>query len=189
MAMGIHAVRSAKNKRVRLFGLVIEEVGDLHEVTFGKFAQAWPLLTRKLENQSLLDGIEMSKGKITLKTQADFPLIQSLMSGHVKKSKFTSIVLATASLLLIGMVSLIPLGSGPEARVVQKKITASKDCDYTNLSKWLEGVTENAEAQAEESSILGGVTVGIIECNGSRYSYTLGSEKPKRVLKLQELNS
>jgi hypothetical protein len=187
--MGIHVGRCTKNKSIQMHGLKLEELNAFIRVTFGTLAQAWPVLARRLDNQGFLDGIEISKRKVFLRTQADFSLIRALQSGHGKKSKLPTFVLATASLMLIGFLSLIPLGSGSEGRVVKNKTTPINHCDYKNLSKWLEGVSENPEALAKEATILGGVTVGIIECKGSRYSYTLGSEKPKRVLKLQKLDS
>lgn len=158
-------------------------------ITFGKLGLGWPALAKKLDNQGVLAGIELKSGRVSLTTSADLPLLRALVQGHGRKSKFVPIVSGLALFVVIGATSFLTLVGNVKQGKIVKPDTVVNPCDYSMLRKWLTGTAENNHVQLKQSSILGGISSGVIECEGTRYSYTLGSEEPKRVLKLQELDS
>ena len=187
--MGIHTNEIKQTKPVRFAGLRLFESDEFIGISFGDLGTPWPILARKLAGHGVLAGIEFQAGKITLRTSAQMPFLRALVQGHGKKSRVPKFLLAATAIPVVVSASMVPLGVKSEQTIAVEKISPVNPCDVSQLTKWLEGKGDGAHISPIETSVLGGVTVGILECSGSRYSYTLGSGDTKRVLKLQKLDS
>lgn len=187
--MGIHANEIKGSNPLRFAGLRLFESDEFIGICFGHLGMSWPILARKLEGYGVLDGIEFQAGEITLRTSAQMPFLKALVQGHGKKSGLPKFILAATAIPVIVTASMVPLGVESEQTKVVEKISPVNPCGDSQLTNWLEGNGDADYIIPIETSVLGGVTVGILECSGSRYSYTLGSGDTKRVLKLQKLDS
>lgn len=187
--MGIHTNEIKGTKPVRFAGLRLFESDEFIGISFDHLGTPWPILARKLEGHGVLAGIEFQGGKITLRTSAQMPFLRALVQGHGKKPRLPKFLLAATAIPVVVIASMVPLGVESEKTTVVEKISPVNPCNVSQLTNWLEGKGDGAHISPLETSVLGGVTVGILECSGSRYSYTLGSGDTKRVLKLQKLDS
>jgi hypothetical protein len=128
--------------------------------------------------------------RVKLIVSEDLETVQRLLAGRATKSKLSKVFLAGIGVPIVALLSFVPLGSGASVTHPEKvSKNVIEPCSAQSISGWIEGSGESGVIKALSTSVLGGVTVGTLDCNGSRYSYTLGSEEPKRVLKLQKLDS
>jgi hypothetical protein len=188
--MGNHAALKIKTNWMNFAGYQLQN-GDrsMHIRTRG-WSHAWPVLAHKLEKHQALKGLEPSVGGgVTLVAELTETTLMNLLSSHRAQSKKLKAWLIGLILPMIALLAFIPLGGG---EVQSKKITISQPidpCGVPTLEAWLMGTGTVVEARLEKSTSLGGVVVGTLECKGSRYSYTLGSKEPKRVISLKKLDS
>jgi hypothetical protein len=128
--------------------------------------------------------------RVNLIVSEDLETVQRLLAGRASNSKLPKFALAGIGIPILAVLCVVPLGNVAKVShpvKVSKKVIDT--CSPDAISSWIEGAGESGYIKALSTSVLGGVTVGTLECKGSRYSYTLGSEEPKRVLKLQKLDS
>ncbi|MEN9609168.1 MAG: hypothetical protein RLZZ06_1099 [Actinomycetota bacterium] len=150
---------------------------------------AWPIAANRLDQVGYLHDLSWGKGAVAMQSEADPELIATVLTGHRAKPKTRRYLLVTAIVPLLIVFSVIPLGKSPVV-LHPKQAAQTNLCSAEQLTKWLEGdITSDPKVKLRGATILGGVTAGVIQCGQSRYSYTLGSKEPKRVLNFVKLDS
>lgn len=188
--MGNHAKNQTKPDRTRLKGYrVIQQLEGL-ELVPNPWNGSWLKFASRLQSLGALEHVDASSRTPKLFVSVDASVIKSMLSGRRIARRFPKVAAFGLTLPVLLVLGVMPLGSKPSVQsdVVTSKIKINS-CSPETIGKWLQGSGESQEIMPLGTSVLGGVTVGTLECKGSRYSYTLGSEEPKRVLKLQKLNS
>ena len=188
--MGNHSKHFTKNMGQKIQGYRIIQHSDFVEIIPNRWNQSWTRLAHRLQTLGVLLSLRESPHKPTLLVSIDGDEVLAILSGRRIKRRIPNVAafgLALPALLMLGT---IPLGSKPmvTSAVVPARSEVNK-CAPETITKWLEGSGESLNVTPLSTSFLGGVTVGTLECQGSRYSYTLRSEDPKRVLRLQRLNT
>ena len=176
--------------RRRISGLRLNTNQLNTRIRHGFLSKPWPQLANKLDSLGWLESISITNGEVLIDSVADPNLISQVIAGHRTKSKIHKPMVLSIAVVVLIVLSLIPLGKSP--KVVPKQVASAKlsPCSDSLIEQWLEGhLIKGSPIKALDTSILGGVTAGIVECKGARYSYTLGSKEPKRVLNLRKLDS
>ncbi len=187
--MGTRARKLSGTTKLKAKGLNAKETGGLVEISPTLTGFAWPILAKRLEIQGAFKGVHCKKGKVFLSAEDNGLLLSSLHRSHARKSKFKPVLLASLAMPVLVFATITPLGSKHDQSVLVQKQVVANPCEEGQLRNWLTTGEEDGSINALETSILGGVISGTFECLDTRYSYTLGSEEPKRVLKLQKLDS
>ena len=187
--MGNHSASTSKGTWTHCAGYLINAGDQFTVLRTRQLTQSWPVIAKKLDDQGRLENLRFSEGQVTLATRLSSHTLENLLKGHAKP-KATKKALAIALMVAaLGVFASIPLGQSQVTLKPKPIVKASDPCRISMLQDWLLGTKSIEEPRLGKTSVLGGVTVGTIECNGSRYSYTLGSKEPKRVLNLKKLNS
>ena len=188
--MGNHAQAKFGNRAVRLSGYQAVQHFETLELTVSAGNNSWPKFASRLQGLGLLIGIETRMKRVKLIVSEDLETVQRLLAGRASKAKLPKFVMAGVGVPVVAVLGFMPLAheaNAPRPVTISQKVI--EPCSAQAISSWIQGAGESDEIKVLSTSVLGGVTVGTIECKGSRYSYTLGSEEPKRVLKLQKLDS
>jgi hypothetical protein len=141
-----------------------------------------------MHSLQVLKSLELSKNGVILHSSLNTPTLSNQLAGHRKKGQKFSYLFAIPLVAILLAAACIPLGNQPlpVARVASKP----KDkCEANLLNDWLLGKVGLDYVKMGKASSLGGVTSGVLTCNGSRYSYALGTIGTKRVLNLLKLNA
>lgn len=188
--MGMHANQVRKSDIVRMAGYKLTKQLDHVDLVPSKWNKSWPKLARRFQSLGALKGFETGTQGATMKIALELDVIQNMISGRGRKRRFPKALAIGLVVPLLVVASLIPIQKGDTERIALKVATRqTQPCSLEAIGRWLQGVGKSEEIEIRGTSVLGGVTAGTLECKGSRYSYTLGSEEPKRVLKLQKLDS
>ena len=188
--MGNHSKTEISNHGVRISGYLAVQHLEALELTVSAGNNSWPKFANRLQSLGFLIGIEIRMKRIKFFVSEDLETVQRLLAGRTRKAKLPKFLLAGIGIPILAVFCAVPLGNisnVSQPMKVSKRVI--EPCSPDAISSWIEGAGESGHISAISASVLGGVTVGTLECKGSRYSYTLGSEEPKRVLKLQKLNS
>jgi hypothetical protein len=188
--MGSHVKESKKLRTIRIGRAKWVYDGDYLSYRVPKTGKAWPQLVKKFEVADIKVEVAL-KGKSTvISVFASEAELRTVIEGHASSKSFTRswfVIPIFASLMAL---LFIPLGT-PKSEQPKKQVVESpkNECSNSNIIRYLEmGETSNV-IQPIQISFLGGITAGTIECKGSRYSYTLESKEPKRVLNLNRLDT
>jgi hypothetical protein len=188
--MGIHSNPARKAEVLRMNGFKMTQRLDHVEVVPSRWNKAWPKLASRFQSLGVLKGFDVGARGATMAVGLELDVIEAMISGRQRKRRFPKVIGLGLLVPVLVFASLIPTKHGGDKRIPVKVSSAqSKSCSLDFVGRWLQGVDESEEIKILGTSMLGGVTAGTLECKGSRYSYTLGSEEPKRVLKLQKLDS
>jgi hypothetical protein len=187
--MGTRVSQRSGTTKVKAKGLNAIATDGQVEITSKLIGFAWPILAKRLEIQGALNGILLRKGKVFLRAEEIGFHPSSLHRGHARKSKFKPFLLASLAIPVLVLAATTPLVSASEKSDRRPKQAVNTPCAEDQLRNWLTTGNDGGEIKTLETSLLGGVISGTFECLDARYSYTLGSEEPKRVLKLQKLDS
>ena len=188
--MGNHSKTENSNRGVRISGYLAVQHLEALELTVSAGNNSWPKFANRLQSLGCLIGIEIRMKRIKFFVSEDLETVQRLLAGRASKAKLPKFVMAGVGVPVVAVLGFMPLAheaNAPRPVTISQKVI--EPCSAHAISSWIQGAGESDEIKVLSTSVLGGVTVGTIECKGSRYSYTLGSEEPKRVLKLQKLNS
>jgi hypothetical protein len=187
--MGTRVRQSSSATKVKAKGLNARSTDGLVEISPTLTGFAWPILAKRLEIQGALKGVHFHKGRVFLRAEEDGLHLPSLHRRHARKSKLKPFVLASLAIPVVVLAATLPLGSRSDESNRNQKQVVTNPCGEDQLRNWLTTGNDGGEIKTLEASLLGGVISGTFECLDARYSYTLGSEEPKRVLKLQKLDS
>lgn len=170
-------------------GFRVTEVQGLTELRTTIFSKSWPRIAQKFHDFGVLQELKSRGRNTTFVLGADKEQVVRILSGRSKKPKGRNRVAIWSSIAAVVIASLFPLGNQAKGlSPVQQVKQISQTCSATEVSQWLRGDLESNRITISNTSVIGGVTSGTLVCETARYSYTLGSEEPKRVLKLQRLN-
>ncbi len=188
--MGNHSRSKVEERSIRISGYrAIQHLESL-ELVANRFNSSWPKLANRLQSLGFLRGIQVLSNRTSLFVSLDVETVQGIIAGRARRKKVPKWIGFGAAIPVLAALAFVPLGSSAP---IQHHANAHKHdldpCALDSISEWIQGAGESAEIKSLSASLLGGITVGTLECNGSRYSYTLGSEEPKRVLKLQKLDA
>ena len=189
--MGIHSNQVRKVDVIRMNGFKLTLHQDHVEVMPSHLNKAWPKLAGRFQMLGVLKGFETGAQGTKMIVGLELGVIETMISGQRRrKGRFRKALGISLIIPVLVVASLIPMKSGAVERIPVKVSTRqSEPCSLDAIGRWLQGAGESEDIKIQGSSVIGGVTAGTLDCNGSRYSYTLGSEEPKRVLKLQKLDS
>lgn len=186
--MGAHAKSKERSRTVLVQGLMIREFPQYLEIRFTPFTSPWPLLLKRIRTAGVAVKAKMDRRPV-LRVETNLDNLITLLEPRAKRSRLHSrLTLAFAAgfaVLLAGV--FLPV------QTVNTKLTSKPkvvdECTSERVSRTISGDLEASEIEFLESSTFGGVTSGIIRCEGSRYSYTLESKGDERVLKVQKLDT
>ena len=188
--MGNHTKQLRKNNGQRFRGYRVVQQLDFAEVIPNWGNSTWPKVANRFQSLGVLLRIDVNSKRPSLQVSIDSDSVRAMLSGRRRSRKAPKVAVLGLALPALLLLSAIQLGT---KHPVQEKLivvkTVINPCSPEIIGRWLQGAGESSEITPMGASVLGGVTVGTLKCNGSRYSYTLGSEEPKRVLKLQKLDS
>jgi hypothetical protein len=188
--MGNHSKSITVNAFARVAGYRVLQHVDGLELIANRKNNSWPKFANRLRSLGFLSGIQTQSKQTRLFVSVDFETIQGLLASHARKSRVSRSVIAGVAVPVAAILCFVPLGGKSVVQKPPKSLhKTAEPCSLEVIRKWIEGSDESNEIKALSTSVLGGVTVGTLECEDGRYSYTLGSEEPKRVLKLQKLDS
>lgn len=187
--MGLHIQSNALRKPLRLGGFRVVVLEEYIEVYGGPFCVPWPILARKLDGQGWLVRVLKANGKVSLQVSCSSDDLRALILGRRKRSRFPKPISIASVITVLTVAAMIPIGANRVDRRPSSLKNVASPCTSEGITSWLQESQSLAEARVLEASEIGGVTAGTLECKGSRYSYTLRSEEPKRVLKLLKLDS
>lgn len=173
--------------RLALFGPKIRFTNHETEISFGGFTTGWLKFVKRLNVLGFSTVVSMNGGYAKVITNAGVETVKVL--ARICRSKTPFLFLA---LIMVPLVALAVFH--PEIKPVKKvskkmEVIAVDHCATKLISEWLETGVGDSSATLLESNSIGGVTSGLVECEGKRYSYTLELSEPKRVLKLDRLDS
>lgn len=188
--MGNRVAQRKKTQRINSRGLSLEFGLKGTTLWSGFRGRPWPVVARRLDLMGQLRAIKYSSGRVVMVTNSDPEDIVSSLGGHRTPAKARISNWWLPILIpVLGALCLVPLGSH-KAPVINKRNGAVNPCSVTSIENWLTGNSNNpSKIKMLDSSVLGGVTSGLLECDGVRYSYALGSKEPKRVLNFRKLDS
>jgi hypothetical protein len=187
--MGIRAYETNASKPISFGNFrLFTDMGET-TIRLKSKAVAWPVTASKLDKVGLLKSIQFSGNEVQLSSAADEDQVKRLLTGHRKSRKLRLRYLLVPVIPAVVTASLVPLG--PAQNVATEHLSLAKqECSDELITKWLEGNDQKAShLNLISTTVLGGVTSGTLQCKDSRYSYTLGSKEPKRVLNLKRLDS
>lgn len=188
--MGIHSKQVGKTGAIRVAGYKIFQHFDHVELMPSYWNKNWPKLASRFESLGALRGLETGAQGTKMIVDLDVRVIEGMISGRRLKRRFPRLIGFGLLVPVLVFASLLPLKNGiPERRPDKAALSANQSCSLDAVGRWLRGLGESEDIKMLGTSVLGGVTAGTLECKGTRYSYTLGSEEPKRVMKLQKLDS
>lgn len=187
--MGTRVSQSSVTTKLKAKGFNARATDGIVQISPALTGFAWPILAKRLEIQGALRGVHFLNGKVFLRAEENGLHLSSLHRGHARKSKFKPFLLASLAIPVLVLAATTPLGSRDDQSPLVLKQAVTNPCEEALLRNWLTTGSEDGDIKTIETSILGGVITGTFECLDTRYSYTLGSEEPKRVLKLQKLDS
>ena len=187
--MGIRAFESSTSKPITFgsFRLSTNQ-GDI-TIRLKAKAVPWPVTASRLDKAGLLKSIQVCGNEVQLNSAADEEQVKQLLAGHRKSRKPKLRYLFVPLVPILVIASLLPLGHSMKG-AAEHLSGVKQECSDEVISKWLEGGIQNVkQLSLISTTVLGGVTSGTLQCKDSRYSYTLGSKEPKRVLNLKRLDS
>lgn len=188
--MGNHTKLFTKNNGQRVRGYRVIQQLDFAEVIPNWGNSTWLKVANRFQSLGVLLNIDVNSKRPSLQVSIDSDAVRAMLSGRSRSRKAPKVAVLGLVLPALLLLSTIPLRT---MHPTQKEIVVVKSvinpCSPETIGRWLQGAGESSAITPMGASVLGGVTVGTLKCNGSRYSYTLGSEEPKRVLKLQKLDS
>lgn len=188
--MGSHVIQVPNDKATRIHGYKMHQRMKHLEVVPSRWNKSWPKLANRFQTIGVLKGLEISTKGTVMIVALELDAVAALIAGRRRKSNLRKVIGFSMLTPVLVIASFIPLKNGGVEQIPLKVATRpSEPCSLEALGRWLQGAGESEDIKIQGTSILGGVTVGTLDCKGSRYSYTLGSEEPKRVLKLQKLDS
>lgn len=181
---------AVESRSIRISGYRALQHLDALELVANRSNSSWPKFAKRLQVLGFLNGIETTGDRTSLFVSLDVETVQGILAGRARRKKIPIWMGFGAAIPVFMVLAFVPLGSKAP---VEHRSTVSKHvsnpCALAAISEWIQGAGEQVEIKALSTSLMGGIEVGTLECKGSRYSYTLGSEEPKRVLKLQKLDS
>lgn len=180
------------NHRLKLQHLRTSQIGvrlttfdDHTEISFGGLAGGWLKSLKRLEALGYEASVSLTGRTAKIRTNASITTIQEVLKRY--RSKRSLLVWLLLPMPVLGLLGFIPTHHVTKKAPI--KIVPVLDlCSKQSLESWLISGSGDTPAKLLESSSMGGVTAGLIECNGERYSYTLELKEPKRVLKLERLD-
>ena len=188
--MGIHSIQVRKVDVIRLAGYKMTQLYEHVELVPRRWNKAWPKLADRFQSLGALKSLETGVQGIKIFVSLDLAVVEAMITGRRRPRRFPKVIAFGILVPVLILASLIPIKSGVVERIPEKVTTSSSQpCSLDAIGRWLQGTGETEDIKIQGTSVLGGVTVGTLDCKESRYSYTLGSEEPKRVIKLQKLDS
>lgn len=187
--MGTRASHFEGTTKLKARGFRAKQSKGLVEIRSTLTGIAWPVLAKRLEIQGAFKEVRFQNGKVFLSAEENGLHLSSLHRRHARNSKVKPFILAGLAIPILVVLTTTPLGSKVDQSEISHQEAERNPCEDAQLRKWLTTGNEEADIKSLETSLLGGVISGTLECLESRYSYTLGSDEPKRVLKLQKLDS
>lgn len=172
--------------RTNRLGVHLTSFGDHAEITFGFLAGGWLKSVKRLEALGYEAAVSLTGRTAKVKTNATIKTIQEVLKGY--RSKKMLLVWFLAPISALGLLAFKPVYHVTK-KATHKAVQVIDFCSTQSLESWLISGSGDTTAELLESSSMGGVTAGLLECNGKRYSYTLELKEPKRVLKLERLDS
>lgn len=136
-----------------------------------------------------LETLTLTDQRVTLGTNLPIESLMALLKGHSKSRNRPLGWLLLPAIGVIAALMLIPLGKAQVEPKQVNQVSVIDPCSDAELEQWLLGKSDSREPKLGKSTIIGGVVVGTVECDNSRYSYALGFKEPKRVLTFKKLDS
>lgn len=87
------------------------------------------------------------------------------------------------------MLLLVNLSFKPEVGQTREPATEAGLCAVAKIKGWLEAEVSNPVLILVHEVQVGGVRAGTLTCNGIAYSYAIELSEPRRLLKLEKLDS
>lgn len=187
--MGTRAKIKFKTKAIRFRGVTFEDFDSSCLIKVGLNSKSWPQIAMKLDVAGLSPEISQGKTQTFIRVNALADVCRDIIAGHKMGRKTKPIWFLIGAIPIVVIAGTILLGHkvSPATTKITHEIDSS--CSEEMIIGWLEGRTNSGEVKLLETSVLGGITAGSIQCKDSRYKYTLGSKEPKRVLNLELLDS
>lgn len=188
--MGSRAYVKSRLATVRKANFKISVKQGFTEVRTTTWSKSWPKIAQKFLDFGVLREIKPRGRNITFVVELNKDQVVQILSGRSQKSKGNTRVIIWLSITGIIIASLFPLGKQMKGiSAVRVPNNLGHSCTTLEVSKWLRGDSKTNRMTILETSVIGGITSGTLLCESTKYSYTLGSKEPKRVLKLQKLDT
>jgi hypothetical protein len=113
----------------------------------------------------------------------------TFLTGRRKKRSVSRKWLFLPGVALVPMLLLVNLSFKPEASLMREPATEAGLCTVDKIKGWLEAEASNPVLTLVHEVQVGGVKAGTLTCNSILYSYAIELSEPRRVLKLEKLDS
>lgn len=186
--MSSHSREQSPRQFKRLKNVRIERTQQGSQLYFGQLYGSWPALAKRLNACGYKTTPNYSRSRISLSTDARVEEVLSLLKGRreVRNPKGKWLVFSTAALAPVLLVTLF--ASKHEAKMEPEVVPKTRSCSADKIKDWLETETSSTDMTLLDGVLLGGVRVGTLTCDNTRYSYALELTEPGRVLKLEKLD-
>ena len=148
----------------------------------------WPVVLKRIRTAGLTVIVNLNP-KPVLRVETNLENLLGILRSRAIRGAFSvkGLLSIAAGLAILLAAVFIPIPVHNAATVSVPKVL--DECSPAKLRQAIEGVSRPSKVEFIDSNAFGGVTAGILRCQGSRYSYTLESKGDERVLKVQKLNT
>ena len=172
-------------KRVR--GVTVQSCEQGCVISFRPFAKAWPSLAQGLRSRGFQVSPKLSGNRVQLFANSSLEEAVAIASGRCKEGKPKLFIFAGAAISMASAIAIAAFVPSPEVNSLEK--FKPLPCSPEIIIVALESESTESAISLERELKIGGVASGTVTCDDTRYSYALELKEPKRVLKLEKLDS
>jgi len=151
------------------------------------FARAWPSLAKGFRSRGFKVSPKIVGNRVQLHVNSSLEEAVAIAAGRSKVKKPKLFIVAAASTALASVIALAAFVPSPAVNSLEK--VKPLPCSPEIITVALESESTESAISLENELKIGGVASGTVACGDTRYSYALELKEPKRVLKLEKLDS
>ena len=172
-------------KRVR--GVTVHTCEQGCVIRFSLFARAWPSLAKGFRSRGFTVSPKIVGARVQLQVNSSLEESVAIASGRSKVRKPKFFIVASSATALASAIAIAAFVPSPEVNSLEK--FKPLPCSPEMITVALESESTESAISLEREFKIGGVASGTVTCDDTRYSYALELQEPKRVLKLEKLDS
>ena len=187
--MAKHSAIKQKTRNLRVGKFRLQDSPNGVVIRPGLGAISWPIALKKLQSAGVRVEVLMHSRLPKLLAEADLDTVFRVLERRVPRKRRVLVPVTSLSLALLVTVSYVQLPKLNTEKVPEESAKVLDSCSLTQIEKWLQNQSEKMGIEIIFERTVGGVVAGELNCNGSKYKYTLDGNTTKRVLKLEKLDS
>lgn len=187
--MPSHVKERLLKEVTRYRGIRVERTHLGAELCFRLVPGSWLTIAKRLTACGHTATATYLGSGIYLSTSASLEEVMTFLRGRKVRRSVSRKWLFLPGVAVVPMLLLMNLSVKPEATLMREPATEAILCNVDKIKGWLEAEASNPALILIHEVQVGGVKAGTLTCNSIAYSYSIELSEPRRVLKLEKLDS